>query len=158
VRRIPGFRRRGVLVRRVAPAVALLCVATAIAARGVLVERPVERTGIELFPGRLATFYEAEYEVGEVLMTVAYTQHDVPLPDPIDTRICGGEELRTLEDRDYSVRVLSIGEELIFFWWDAEQEFAVCEYIGRFAERYRFFLDSFADDPYARLPAVLEAE
>ena len=143
---------------RVALLAVLLCVATAAAGRGVLVEGPVERTGIELFPDRLATFYEGEYAFDGVVVTVAYTQHDVPIPDPAESRLCGGEQLLSLVDRDYEVRVLSIGEELIFFRWDAEREFELCEYIGEFAERYRFFLASFGDDPYTRLPAVLESE
>lgn len=153
-----GRERAGLGARRVALVAVVLCVATAAAARGVLVERPVERTGIELFPDRLATFYEGEYEFNGVLVTVAYTRHDVPYPDPVDTRTCGGEQLLTIHDRDYAVRVLSIGDELIFFRWEAGGEFEVCEYIGAFAERYRFFRDTFTDDPYARLPAVVESE
>ena len=143
---------------RVALLAVLLCVATAAAGRGVLVEGPVERTGIELFPDRLATFYEGEYAFDSVVVTVAYTQHDVPFPDPVASQMCDGEQLLTVDDSEYAVRVLSIGEELIFFRWDADREFEVCEYIGEFAERYRFFLASFGDDPYTRLPAVLEAD
>lgn len=151
---------RGCAVCVVFP-VLLLLPAALVSAEGILVDRPVKRSGIEIFPRRVAPFFAARYDFDGSEVRVYFTESEVELPAQLSARACGGESLLTMEDPGLSVRLLELEGDLVVFVYDEREvgsEFSMCGYIAHFVDRYRFFRSAFPDDPGARLPAIVESE
>lgn len=143
-----------------------LLAATPLGARGVLLERPSEQTGAPMYPTRVTSFYTSTYSFNGHQVDVYYTDSDLDPPDTETSLSCGGEELMVVPDPEFEVRLIEVEGELIFFVWEETEEtgeseeseaFDLCEYVGYFAERYRFFSSEFPENMRDRLPGVIES-